>query len=46
VFNVFHDVVKRLNGVVGHLVIKGGGAAGRNGGWLVWCVVLDIVALG
>jgi hypothetical protein len=45
-FNVFHDVVKRLNGVVGHLVVEGDGATGRNGGWLVWCMVLDMVALG
>jgi hypothetical protein len=29
-FNIFHDVVKRLNGVVGHMVVKGGGAAGRD----------------
>jgi hypothetical protein len=44
-FNVFHDVVKRLNGVVGRLVIKEEGAAGRNGRWLGWCIV-DMVVLG
>jgi hypothetical protein len=46
VFNIFHDVVKRLNGIVGRLVIKGDGAAGRNVRWLVWCIVLDMMALG
>jgi hypothetical protein len=28
-FNIFHDVVKRLNGVVGCLVIEGNTAGGR-----------------
>jgi hypothetical protein len=40
-------VVKRLNGVVGHLIVKGGGAAGRNG-WGVVKLKMDwgMVALG
>jgi hypothetical protein len=29
-FNVFHDVVKRLNGVIGRMIVEGGGAAGRD----------------
>jgi hypothetical protein len=28
-FNIFHDVVKRLNGVEGHLVVEGEAAGGR-----------------
>jgi hypothetical protein len=35
-FKVFYDVVKRLNGVVGHLVIEGGVA-----GWGFWNVKVD-----
>jgi hypothetical protein len=38
-FSIFHDVVKRLNGVVGRLVIKEGGVAGRGDGWLDWGIV-------
>jgi hypothetical protein len=49
-FNIFHDVVKRLNGVVGHLgIVRGKGAAGRNNRWLDWGGVvrgMDMVALG
>jgi hypothetical protein len=43
-FNVFHDMVKRLNGVVGRLgIVKEKGAAGRDNGWLGWCVVHGVV---
>jgi hypothetical protein len=35
-FNVFHNMVRRLNGVVGHLVVKGGVA-----GWGFWNVKVD-----